>query len=42
MTDTVKDKNEKLTLKLGTGTNYTLANPKKITITIVNVGGVAH
>jgi hypothetical protein len=37
LTDTIREKNEKATLKLGPGPNYMLSKPKKATVKITNV-----
>jgi hypothetical protein len=37
LSDAVREKNEKATLKLSSGPDYLLAQPKKATVTIVNV-----
>ena len=37
LTDAVREKREKVTMKLSAGTNYRLSRPKKAKVTIVNV-----
>ena len=37
LTDTIREKNEKATLKLGPGPNYVLSKPKKATVKITDV-----